>query len=122
MTLSLERLLWLDSRGGLLVGVVVLALAKWLTGFFALPLALVVTMGVANLAYGSFSFALSRQRPPSRGLVTVLVLANAAWAVFCAITVVVMAAQASVFGIAHIALEGAYVGALAVLEWRYRPR
>ncbi len=115
-----KSLLWIDCTGGLVVGVLVLSLAEWLSTLYALPPGLVLMMGVANLAYGTFSLSLARRalRPPA--LLRLLVVANISWAVLCAITAVIVATQASALGLAQLILESVYVGGLGALEWRHR--
>lgn len=115
-----KSLLWIDCLGGLAVGILVLAFAEWLSALYALPERLVVTMGVANLVYGTFSLSLARRAVRPRALLLLLVVANISWGVACVITAVVVARQASFFGLAQLLLEGAYVGGLGALEWRYR--
>ena len=113
-------LLWIDCAGGLVVGILVLSFAHWLSALYALLVGFVVTMGTANLAYGTFSLYLARCALRPRALLLLLVVANISWAVLCAITAVVMATQASYFGLAHLLLESVYVGGLGALEWRHR--
>ncbi len=55
-----------------------------------------------------------------RSPAVVLVLANICWALFCAITALMVAPRASYYGLAHLILEGAYVGGLGFLEWKQR--
>jgi hypothetical protein len=114
----LRHLLWIDSGAGLGAGVVVLALSGWLTEVYGLPRALLLGMGAANLAYGTYSGALARRARRPRGMLLLLVLANATWAGLA----VRLAHAASAFGLAHLAGEGLFVGGLAALEWRERER
>lgn len=116
----LRELLWVDCAAALVAGLAVLSLSGWLARLYGLPRGLLVAMGMANLAYGAFSFSLARRahRPPS--LIVVLVLANATWAVLCGIAAVRLAGVASAFGLAHLIGEGLFVGGLAALEWRQR--
>ena len=79
-------------------------------------------MGVANLAYGTYSGTLARRMCRPRRLLVVLVLANSIWAVLCMLAAVSLVDRASVFGLAHLAGEGFFVGSLAALEWRERER
>ncbi len=118
--LPLRKLLWVDCGAALLASLAVLSLSGWLARLYALPRGLLVAMGVANLAYGAFSFSLARRahRPPS--LIVLLVMANATWAVLCGIAAVRLAGVASAFGLAHLIGEGLFVGGLAALEWRQR--
>jgi hypothetical protein len=114
-----KSLLWIDCTGGLLVGVLVLSLSTWLSSLFAFPHELVLGMGVANLAYGTFSFSLARRAVRPRALLQLLASANMAWGVLCFITAGLLASQASAFGIAQLVFEGAYVAGLGMLEWRH---
>lgn len=113
-------LLWIDSGAGLTVGVLVLTLAPWLSGLYGLPVSVVVGMGIANVAYGLFSFSLARRPVRPRSLLVLLVIANATWAVLCLTAAAVVAPYASRLGMAQLLLEGLFVGVLAVLEWRHR--
>ena len=116
----LPSLLWIDCTAGLLGGTLTLSLARWLSPLYALPVGLLVVMGVANLAYSAFSFSLARRRFRPRTLLALLVIANASWAGLCGLTAIVVAADATTFGLAHLILEGLFVVGLAGLEWRNR--
>jgi hypothetical protein len=118
----LRHLLWIDSGAGFTAGLVVLALSTWLSEVYRLPRPLLVGMGVANLAYGTYSGTLARRMCRPRRLLVVLVLANTIWAVLCMLAAVSLVDRASVFGLAHLAGEGFLVGSLAALEWRERER
>ena len=117
-----QHLLWIDSGAGLLAGVGVLALSTWLTDLYALPRPLIVGMGVANLAYGTCSGALARRAHRPYALIRLLVAANATWAALCVLAAVRFAGTASGLGLAHLIVEGVFVGGLAALEWRARRR
>lgn len=97
-----------------------LALAAWLGRLYALPVGVIIVMGTANLAFGSFSLSLARRAVRPRQLLLLLVAANITWAVLCATAAVVVAPQASRLGLAHLLLESLYVGGLGALEWRHR--
>lgn len=116
----LRNILWVDSLAGLFVGLMGLALLDWLSDLFALPRGLVLITVLANLAYGAYSgsLALRAQRP--RRLILLLIAANAAWAVICCLAVIVLARQASWYGLAYIGAEGLFVAVLAWLEWQQR--
>ncbi len=116
----LRSLLWLDGGGGLLVGVLMLALSTWLQPLFRLPEPVYFTITAANLAYGTFGLFLASRKQRSRGLVVTLAVANALWGVLCVVGVILLADRASVFGLFHIASEGAFVFWLAQAEWRNR--
>ena len=113
-----KALLWIDCLGGLAVGVLVLVLSSWLATLYALPEPFILAMGVANLAYGTFSLSLARRAIRPRALLRLLVGANLAWAIVCVGASAVFASQASVYGLALLLFEGAYVGGLGLLEWR----
>lgn len=114
-----KSLLWIDCTGGLIVGAFVLAFFPWLSTLYALPVGFVIVMGAANLAYGAYSFSLARRAVRPRALLLLLVTANLAWAVLCAVATAVFASEASALGLAHLVLEGVYVGGLGILEWRH---
>jgi hypothetical protein len=118
----LRHLLWIDSSAGLTAGVVVIALSAWLSGVYALPRPMLVGMGVANLAYGTYSGTLARRACRPAGLLLLLVFANAAWAGVCGLAAVGFAGTASAFGLAHLLGEGLFVGGLAARAWRERER
>lgn len=121
MTLvPLRSILWLDGGGGLLVGVLMQALSTWLLPLFRLPEPVYFTITAANLAYGVFGLFLASRPRRSRRLVVTLAVANALWGVLCVIGVILLANRASVFGLVHIAAEGAFVFWLAQTEWRNR--
>jgi hypothetical protein len=115
-----KSLLWIDCTGGLVAGIVVLMLSGWLSTLYRLPVGLVIAMGIANLLYGGYSLSLARRPVRPRTLLLVLVVANICWALLCAITAVMVAPRASYYGLAHLILEGAYVGGLGILEWKHR--
>lgn len=114
-----KSLLWIDGSGGLIVGALVLAVAPWLSALYAVPVGLIHVMGGANLAYGGYSLSLARRAVRPRALLLFLVAANLAWAVICAVATAWLAQEASAFGLAHLMLEGVYVGCLGLLEWKY---
>ncbi len=118
----LRNLLWIDSGAALLAGVVVLVLSGWLSELYALPRPLLVFMGAANLAYGTYSGTLARRARRPYGMLVLLVAANATWAVLCGLAAVGLADTASAFGLAHLIGEGLFVAGLAALEWRERER
>ena len=110
----------MDCGAAAVAGTAMLTLSGWLAGLYDLPRALLVGMGLANLAYGAFSFSLARRARRPMPLLVLLVAANAAWAALCGLLAVRYAATASAFGLAHLLGEGLFVGALAALEWSRR--
>lgn len=115
-----SNLLWIDGGGGLAVGVVMFVLLGWLVEFHHLPRELLILMGSANLAYGTFSSLLASRSRRHPALIKLLVAANIGWATLCFRWAVVYADTASGFGMAHLIGEGLYVGGLGCLEWRWR--
>ena len=118
----MRSLLWVDCSAGILAGAVALSFSEWLSQLYALPVSLVVAMGIANLAYGTYSLSLARRASRPRARIVSLALANASWAVLCGVTAVAVAESASRWGLAHLIVECAVVGGLAGLEWRHRER
>lgn len=115
-----RSLLWIDAYAGLSVGTIVLAASPWLSRLYALPLAFVVVMGLANLGYGTYSLTLARATRRSRTRLRVLIAGNALWAALCVVAAVIVAGRATWFGLATLLFEGGFVGGLAFLEWRHR--
>ena len=117
-----RRLLRLDSTAGLLAGLLMLVSHEWLAALTGMPVPVVLFVAVANLVYGSYSGWLvttaQRRGLPSRRVVTVLIVANVAWAVVCAALLARFGASATVFGWLHLVLEGVFVAALGLVEWR----
>lgn len=115
-----RRLLWIDGLAGAVVGIVVLMLGGWLSEWYQLPRDLLVLMGLANLAYASYSLSLAMRSKRPRFLIRLLVVANLTWAVACLRWAVVFSDNASIFGLAQLVGEALFVGGLACLEWRWR--
>lgn len=115
-----KRILWVDGLAGLFVGVCTLGLNGWLSAFYGLPQSLVLFIGGANLAYGTYSTSLALRaiRPPK--LIILLVVLNFCWTVVCISMVILYGPRATFFGLAHIVLEGLFVTGLAWIEWRWR--
>lgn len=112
-----------DSLAGLLVGILVLVLKDELAGLYGLQPTVVFWTGIANLAYGSYSGTLVlRERwghLPSRQAIGLLVAGNLAWTVVCGLLIAYFWQDASAIGIAVLAFEGLFVGALALVERRF---
>jgi hypothetical protein len=122
MTFILRNILWIDSIAALVAGFAVLGLLGWLSLFYNLPPNLIAAMGVVNLLYGTYSFMLARRPARARVLINALVIANATWAVFCALIALRFAQVATPFGLAHVVGEGCFVAILAAVEWTQRQR
>jgi len=114
------NLLWVDGIGGLAVGVLVLALASWLSSLHGLPKNLIVFLGVANLVYGSYSTSLAFRSRRPRKWVVFLVFANILWGVLCLSLFLKFNQTIAITGVLHLVGEGIYVGGLGYLEWRWK--
>ncbi len=110
-----RALLWIDCGAALLAGALMFALGGWLSELYLLPRSFLALVASVNVA---LSLALRARRP--RALLLALVLGNAAWAAACGAMAFAVAGRASAFGVAHLVLEGLFVGGLARLEWRAR--
>lgn len=115
-----NNLLWIDATAGLTVGTGTLTLFPFLQALYGLPTWVLLTMGIANLAYCSYSFSLARSATRTRGRLMTLVIANAMWSVLCVVAAVLLASDITTLGIGQFLFEGAFVGSLAMLEWRMR--
>jgi hypothetical protein len=118
-SISPRACLLVDSGGGLLVGVGVLALSGWLAPLYGLPIDVVRFLGVCNLAYGSFSGSILLLSPPPRLVATrALVIANGAWPLVCVALGLAFRDVIGLLGAAALVGEGVYVGGLALVERR----
>lgn len=115
-----NSLLWIDSRAGLTVGATVLVFSTWWSRLYGLPHSLVLGMGIANVAYGSYSFVLERRTERPMAALNLLAVANAVWGLACLGAAYVFAGRATLLGVGVLLFEGVFVGGLAVAEWRYR--
>lgn len=115
-----HQILRLDYGGGLIVGLLLLALAGWLRGLFAMPPLLYFGIAGANLAYGCFSLWIARRPARPVALVATLAGANAIWGILCGLAVVFLRDAMSIWGLAHVLAEGLFVFWLAGMEWRHR--
>ena len=120
MNRILPRLLWIDCTAGAVVGVAVLALSGWLAHLYGLPRSLLVFTGAANLVYAGYSFSLARRSVRPVSLLTLLAVANMAWAVPCVVWAVTYGDTATPFGIGHLLAEALFVGGLGAVEWTQR--
>lgn len=112
--------MWLDSLGGLFVGASVLALSGWLADLHGLPYEVIVFMGGANVAYGSFSLSIQLRRRRMMRHIALLAGANVSWLAVCVALALMYRASITAFGVAHLLGEGVYVAGLGALEWRRR--
>jgi hypothetical protein len=115
-----HTLLWVDCTAALLVGGLVVVFHGALHRIYLLPEPLVLFIGLANLAYGMYSFSLLRPGRATSRAVSLLVAGNLGWAAVCAALAVWFSGTASWLGVGLLSAEAAFVAALALFEWWYR--
>ncbi|MEM6428871.1 MAG: hypothetical protein AAF708_06475 [Deinococcota bacterium] len=115
-----HQLLRIDCTAGIVVGIVVLSLHRWLSGFYQLPVSFVVFLGIVNLTYGTFSLSLAVRNNRPQHLVWLLIRANMVWGVLCIVWVILFWNTATVWGIGTLLFEAVFVGGLGIIEWRWR--
>ena len=120
MSGSIDKILWFDCIGGLIVGCVVLAMYKLMSDWESLPAAVIFSMGVANLAYGSYSLFVTTRQPRPLVMVKLLAIANMFWLIVCLVIATAYWQQISILGMLHVVGEGIYVAALGLAEWKWR--
>lgn len=116
----MRNLLWIDCVAAGVVGVSVVVLSGWLSELEGLPQSTLMFTGIVNLLYGCYSFSLARRAERPLGLIKVLVTANFAWVPVCIGLTIAHSNSMTMFGYVHLLGEAAFVGTLALLEWRYR--
>lgn len=116
-------MLSLDSGAALAAGVLLLALAHVLAPWYQAKPELLQFLGVVNLLYslgsGTLAWRARRGQVPRRLWIDLLVIANLTWAVVCACLLLGLRGVAGPLMLVHLALEGSFVAALAVLERRW---
>lgn len=117
-----SNLLWGDCTAGALVGSFVVLLHSWLADLYALPERFVLLMGIANLAYASYSFSLALRAQRPFLLIAILVSGNIVWGALCLFWLTSYWGQASWLGAAQLLLEGVFVGGLGFIEWFNRDK
>lgn len=115
-----EKLPWIDAFAGLSAGVLMFAFRGLLADFYGLPYQLVTTIAVVNMLYSVFGLTLGPLRRRPAWLLTALIAANLLWAVACVVFAVRAPASTTIWGYGQLLGEGAFVAALALLEWRHR--
>ena len=114
------NLLWIDSLGGLTVGIAMLLLLGWLIPWYQLPQDLILLIGTMNVLYGLYSLSLAVRVKRPKALILLLIVANAVWALACVRWATIYVGEASISGFVHLSAEALIVGGLAVLEWKWR--
>jgi hypothetical protein len=115
-----RQLLWIDGLAGLLGGVSLFLTLDRLVEWYNIPRETLVIIGVANLAYATYSLSIAMLKKRPEILIVILVTANLTWALNCLRMAVTFCGTASIFGLIHLIGEALFVGGLAFLEWRYR--
>jgi len=116
----IRHILWLDCMAAASAGVVVLLLAPWLSGWYALPGELLSFIGAVNIAYACFSFSLAIRVRRGEALIKLLAVANGFWALACLGIAATFAPLITLAGLCHVLGEAAFVGGLGILEWKWR--
>lgn len=120
MRMSVQKLLWFDSGGGLAAGLLVLFLRQELSAVEKMPVEVLTATGAANLLYGCYSGCLAFRASAGGTLpvapLRLLVAGNAFWALLCLGLAAITWSQTSWFGTAHLGGEAIYVGTLAWVE------
>ncbi|MCQ8849324.1 hypothetical protein NQT74_12075 [Alteromonas stellipolaris] len=114
------NVLHVDGSAGLAVGLVLFALAEWVSELYRLPLNVILFLASANILYGCYALALALSNQRSLMAIKVLSIANSVWVVICVAIVVLYVQTASPVGFLFIGGEALFVGVLAVYEWKNR--
>lgn len=115
-----KNLLWVDCSAGAVVGIAVLALHRLLSVWYGLPEDVLLFTGIANIVYAIYSFSLAIRKKRGKRLVSLLAMANMAWAPVCVYLAFSYGATANLFGLGHLLLEAVFVGGLGYTEWKVR--
>ena len=115
-----QNILWVDCIGGLVVGTAVLVFFRQVALLGGLPSAIVIGMGVANLAYGSYSLFVTTRKRRAKVLVEYLSVANLSWLIVCVFIVTFNWERVTPLGILHVIGEGIYVAGLGAAEWIWK--
>ncbi len=115
-----RNLVTIDGLAGLSAGVAMLALSGRLPDWYNLSFKLVLAVALTNLAYGTYSFTLSRRSVIPPGAISFLSVANMLWGLVCVVLAAYHWDLASLLGRIALLAEGAFVGGLGLLEWRWR--
>jgi hypothetical protein len=116
----IQHILWIDGLAALSAGLFVLVFRTFLTGLYDLPLGIITFIGLVNLAYSAFGLTMAGRKTRRATWIAALAAANYFWAVVCLVLAVRFGPEASGLGLGTIIFEGAFVAALATIEWRMR--
>lgn len=115
---SLKKLLRFDAGAAAASGLTSSLFGGWMAHWFDLPRALLTTLACVSFVYALYSGSLAWRGLRSRTLLTVLVVANAAYAVVCCSLVLRFWDVANGWGVTYLLVEAGFVAALAAVEWR----
>lgn len=116
-SLFLRRVLWADAAVSAVVGLLMAAAAPWLESFTGLPVALLVSAGLALLPYAAYLVWLATRSAVPAGAVWVPIVLNAVWAVDCVGWIAAGVPAPGVLGIAFLAVQALTVLVFAELEF-----
>jgi hypothetical protein len=115
-----KKLPWIDGVAALSAGALMFAFRGLLSDFYGLSYQLVTSIALVNMLYSVFGLTLGLLRRRPAWLLTALISANLGWAAACIVFAVRAPASATIWGYGQLVGEGAFVAALALLEWRHR--
>ena len=115
-----RNLPWIDGFAALSAGALVLVIRGVLTELYGVSGRFLTFIAFVNLLYSMFGLTLGTLRRRPAWLLGALISANLVWAAVCIILAVRAPAGVTLWGYGHLIGEGAFVAALACLEWRYR--
>ena len=114
--ISLDRLLWIDGLGALIVGILVLLLRHPLSAIFNLPVWLLTLESGITLCYAVYSITLARQRPRHGWMIRALIIGNWAYALFCIALLILFFQRCSAWGVIYFLAEVLYISGLGWVE------
>jgi len=101
------------------VGLIVLLIQPFLSQLEGLPKTTIVGMGIANIAYESYSLFVTTREPRSI-FIQILAIANITWLFVCLGIVLIFIRNITATGVIFILFEGLYVPSLGVIGWNLR--
>jgi hypothetical protein len=113
----LQRVLLADAVVSGAVAIVQVAFAEWLAGLLRLPSPLLTGTGFFLVGYVVLLAVLARTRRLWAGLIWLVVVGNAAWAVGCVGLAMFFTTQPSAFGMAFLTVQAITVLIFAALEF-----
>lgn len=117
-----KNLLRIDASAAALSGITSALFGGWMARWFHLPRGLLTTLACVSFAYALFSGSLAWRGSRSRTLLTLLVVANAVYAVGCCFLAAGFWGVANGLGVGYLLAEAGVVTVLAAVEWRVKRR